>query len=285
MEEYEEVPWSELVAAARPTVPRSVMFAAVGVAALVVGVVALRTLSPASAQVVGPAPPATTDMHPSTTTMPLTTPAPVVIPAAPLSEADLRAFPSDMAARAAAVRAEWFVTDFFTVDHDPTLESEVRASLPHVEATLAQEGSSPGISYVEWARATHAEPVGDRWTVTVVYRTIGKTPDGPYQRNPVRAVRVPIHVDAAGATIPTDFPTPVAVPTAEVPPLGVGPDEVAPDHVVNAASGLVVGYPNPRLAASSRVEGGWRLVFVVVDEVGIGYPVTVRVGDSGAPLP
>ena len=131
-EDVESVPWSELLETTDPTAERRrIAYLAAGlVGAVVLGAVVARAWwAPSAPTIVAPAeaappiasePSQTGDSEVSTTagTLPL------------YSEADLMADPPDPDARAAIVRAEWFVTDYFTADYEPKGSADVRAALP-----------------------------------------------------------------------------------------------------------------------------------------------------------
>jgi len=104
-------------------------------------------------------------------------PSSAVAPVAPrlYSEADLMAVLPEEEMRAAVMRAEWFVTDFFTVDGASSAESDVTAALatPPDEVPLPHATATDGISYVEWARAFFVEPVEPGiYRVSVAFRTL-----------------------------------------------------------------------------------------------------------------
>lgn len=192
-EHYESVPWSALTAAARQP-PWLVYVIAGAVVALVVGMVAARSRPAAS-------PPSTV------TTLPA-----VAETTVPLSEADLWAGLVDHS-RVAVMRAEWFVTDYFTVDG---LESRA--------ADLADPlgGDAPAppetISYVEWARAWEVQQVSDsEYHVKVAVRLLTDSGDG-FERSPVRAVGVRVRVSPDGGTRVLDIPEPLVLP--DPPPEG-----------------------------------------------------------------
>ena len=94
---------------------------------------------------------------------------------------------------AAALRAEWFVTDYFTADVDPSGSASVRAALPPGGSMpeLPQDEAGPGVSFVEWARTVSIEPLGNGiHRVEVLFRAIGAPESGEFRRLPVRAVAV-----------------------------------------------------------------------------------------------
>ncbi|MCJ7725481.1 MAG: hypothetical protein MUP76_03730, partial [Acidimicrobiia bacterium] len=116
-EEVEHIPWGELLASNDDGRRRTLYLAAGAVAALVLGIVVTRALTSPSVPQSTPAPVAeavastvpvpvtvvvTVPATDPTTTTTATPPVPVLY-----TEADLMAFPPDLAARAAATRAEW----------------------------------------------------------------------------------------------------------------------------------------------------------------------------------
>lgn len=112
------------------------------------------------------------------------------------------------ATRAVAIRAEWFVHDYFTSDNDPELASDAAAA---VEDSLLPSLSAPTEpTYVEWAKAYEViETMPGRFRAIVVFRTIGGE---PYQRLPVQAVEVGVAIEGDGGTTIIELPTTVPVP-------------------------------------------------------------------------
>ncbi len=153
-EELEHVPWADLMAEAEPEDRRrkTIYLGVAIVGAMVLGMIVARSW--------WAAPPPSTPLAPGDSAVAATT-LPDVADLPLYTEADLMAMPPDPSARLAMVRAEWFVTDYFTADLDPNGSAEVRAALP---ATVAAEMSldvGAAVSYVEWARAFRVEEVGD----------------------------------------------------------------------------------------------------------------------------
>lgn len=277
-EDVESVPWSELLETTDPSLERRrIAYMAAGlVGAVVLGAVIARawwtpsgpTILAPAVTIAAPAPDDAGVALPATTTLP------------PLySEADLMADPPDPGARAAIVRAEWFVSDFFTADYEPTGSGDVRAALPGSAAIpdLPQDGGG-GISYVEWARAFRVDEVGDgTYLVGVIFRALGAPADGSFSRLPVRAVEVHVDVLGDGAAI-LDLPRPVAVPAGPEPaswPAGtVDPPQVVID--VAAARASVWGV-EPRIVSAAEVAEGWRVVVTVADSVGNRWPLSIIV--------
>ncbi|MFH1329411.1 MAG: hypothetical protein ABIJ48_01935, partial [Actinomycetota bacterium] len=135
-EEFEQIPWSELTARPPDGRRRIVYLAAGGLGTLVLAVLVVRAFgSPSPATPVAPAitvAQGETTVATAITTPTATTAAVAASPAPSLlyREADLMAFPATPAERAAVVRAEWFVTDYFTADLEPAGSADVRAALP-----------------------------------------------------------------------------------------------------------------------------------------------------------
>ena len=141
-EEFEHIPWGELLASTDDGRRRALYLVAGAVGALVLGGVMTRALSSPAAPQPAPAPvavattPIATAPMPTTPAVALPVPPPVTTTtttlAAPVlyAEADLMAFPPDLGARAAVARAEWFVTDYFTADLEPNGTADLRGALP-----------------------------------------------------------------------------------------------------------------------------------------------------------
>ncbi|MDK1017797.1 MAG: hypothetical protein QGD89_00095 [Actinomycetota bacterium] len=197
-EEFEQIPWANLVAQQTDGVDRRLYIAA-GVIGLIVVVAFGARFLGGGAQ---PTPPPVSVLE-----MPV---APVVgtqanspTPATSMviAEADLRIdepVDADLLDRFVEVRAEWFVTDWFTRDgSDETIRSIERALAPGVATGDLPHTTTPPppVTFVEWARAYRTEAAPDgRLDVTVAYRAIRETGDG-FVREPVRIVVVSLTRD------------------------------------------------------------------------------------------
>ena len=286
-EEYEQIPWSELTARPPAGRRRLVYLVAGGLGALVLVVLVARAfLLPSSAD---PAAPGVTVAEAGTTittaAAPATTAAASPAPSLLYREADLMAFPATPAERAAVARAEWFVTDYFTADLEPTGAADVQAALPGGVALpdMPQDAAS-SLSYVEWARAFRVEETAEgRFVVGVVFRSLGAPPDRGFYRLPVRAVEVTVAVANDGGSTVVDLPTPVPLPAGPEPE--AWPEEAAdaPQWVADAALARVTGWgTEPRLVAAYAGEAHWRVVLTLADEVGNRWPMAVWVEARGA---
>lgn len=191
------------------------------------------------------------------------------------SEADLMAVLPPRPELEAIARAEWFVTDYFTVDGDQALADSVAAALPDAITLPTSDGQA--ISYVEWARAVAvADNLDGSFDVTVWFRTLAGTGDGGFDRTGVRAVEVRLVTDELGRFAFAD------IPIAEtVEPLGVGPAWPAsaiasPELAASAAQEAALVGTDPELQTAGQDEDGWRLVFSVGDASGLRFPIVVR---------
>lgn len=280
-EDVESIPWSDFVAEAspRPDLRRVAYLAAGLLGAVVTGVVLARAWwSPSPPMIVAPgASVAAADVLDGELAIEPTTS--VVLPL--YSEADLMADPPDPSERAAVVRAEWFVTDYFTADYEPSGSGDVRAALPGSAELpdLPQDGSG-GISYVEWARAFDIQPAGNgTYLVDVAFRTLAAPPDGAFIRLPVRAVEVLVDVGPGGASV-MDIPRPATLPAGPEPPAWPDGDGLPPpeDVVDVAAAQASVWGSEPRIVTAAAIETGWRVVVTVADDVGNRWPLALIVG-------
>ncbi|HEX5631456.1 MAG TPA: hypothetical protein VFY15_07335, partial [Acidimicrobiia bacterium] len=212
----------------------------------------------------------------------------VSIPDLPLyTEADLMAMPPDPAARVAMVRAEWFVTDYFTADLEPSGSADVRAALP---AAIGEELSldvGAAVSYVEWARAYRVEEVGDgTYRVAVAFRTLGAPPDRGFTRQPVRAVEVLIAVGGDDGTTVLDLPAPISVPVGPEAPLWDGEPATPPQDIIDLVSTRASLWgTEPRIVSATQRNGEWRVVVSIADAIGARWPFALRVGAAGPEAP
>ena len=282
-EEFEQIPWSELTTRPPDGRRRLVYLVAGGLGALIVVVLVARAfLSPSPADPVAPsvtlaqAETTVTTAAAAMTTAAAASPAPSLL----YREADLMAFPATPGERAAVARAEWFVTDYFTADLEPTGSADVRAALPGGAAVPEMPQDSAGsLSYVEWARAFRVEEVADgRYRVGVMFRSLGAPPERGFYRLPVRAVEVTVAVATDGGSTVIDLPTPVALPAGPEAEAWTQETVEAPQWVLDAAGAASAGWgTEPRLVGAQSGDSGWRVVLTLADEVGNRWPVVVLV--------
>jgi hypothetical protein len=196
------------------------------------------------------------------------------------SEADLMAVLPEEEMRTAVMRAEWFVTDFFTVDGESSAIADISAALPdgHGAAPFPHSAGGSGISYVEWARAYFVEPLGPaRYRVSVAFRTLAGPAVGNLVRTPVRAVTVDIEVGPDGATGVSDFPSPAPAPPSLALPAIDTPDMDAPPDILASALQSTSGVgTNPAPFLTGLDDEGWRIVVLIGDESGLRWPLVVR---------
>lgn len=204
-EDFEEIPWSHLVAETRDGIDRRWYLAGIGAGLVVAAVLGFRLVSGSGAQ---PSPVAVAD--PIAMTVTVTDATGIVdgrqtLPGETsdadgqmiVAEADLRAL--DVGVDLGVVMAaEWFVTDLHTVDGSDQSALSIREALapelrddplPH-DALAHGDLPSTGATFVEWARAFDVEwdTSGDT-VVSVAYRMI-RTEGDDFIRDPVRAVSV-----------------------------------------------------------------------------------------------
>ena len=298
-EELEQIPWSALVAEHRDERNRTIFMAAGVAVALLLGFMGARLLT-GGVDATTVTLPVDAAAEGSTASVPAgdaedvpgrTIDEPSALPSPdpqPLSEADLMALVPDEMARAAIMRAEWFVTDLFTADLDPMGSGPVRAALPSgLALPVLPHDTGLGVSYVEWARAFRVEPLrSDVYLVGVVFRTLAAPGDGLFSRTQERAVAVTVQVTPDGGSLVLDLPTPIAPPAPPVVTVApIGP-EAAPDHVLGAAvaNAAAWGY-EPQVVSSGAASGMWRVVVSVTDEVGNRWPTVFWFDETGTPAP
>ena len=278
-ETVESVPWGELLDEAEPGQDfRRIAYLAVGLlGAVVMGAVIARAWwSPSPPTVIAPGAPIAAGSQPvgeASAAVPPATTSTLVL----YSEADLMADPPDPGERSAIVRAEWFVSDYFTADYEPSGSGDIRAALPSAAEMpdMPQDGRG-GISYVEWARAFHVDRASDgTYLVGIAFRALAAPPDGAFIRLPVRAVEVAVEVGMGGATV-LDLPRPTALPVGPEPPPWPDPTGNPPPGVVDiAAARASVWGSEPRIVSASSIDGGWRVVVTVADDVGNRWPLSM----------
>ncbi len=278
-EEYEHIPWSQLREDHDASRTRLVIVGAALVVGAVAGLFVGRMSGGAGAEgaAIAATPtiavptigPSTPEAAPSVTTpAAAAAPSPTVAPPALYREADLLAVLPEEESRLAAMHAEWFVTDHFTVDgaEEPVTAPGGASGDAEVDTGT---GRRPG-TYVEWARAFRIDGSRpDRYLVDVAFRLLVEDGDGSFLRAPVRAVQVPVGRDASGALEIADLPSPAAAPPAarvapHPPGAAVPADVEAAAQQVLAAHGLA-----GRVLSGYADAGGWQ---VVVEAGGGGVP-------------
>jgi hypothetical protein len=239
-EELEQVPWSSLATRVDRRGDRRWYALGALVACVVVAVVGVRYLAT-------PGQPSAPPVADATVALPSTAPQSNVAPGGTLviAEDDLRTDgpPDRQAPSAVAVRAEWFVMDYFTHDGSEETTRSVREALvpslrtvplPHDGGRdTASTADSTSVAstfvastfvastFVEWARVLDVAPEGGgSFVATVAYRSI-RGEDGGFVRDPVAAVSLTI-VDHEGSYLVATLPSPTALP-ARLRPEGLGP--------------------------------------------------------------
>lgn len=281
-QEYEQIPWSHLVPVQKD---RSLQLAllVVVIAAALLAIVFLMRRSPA-APTAAPVPTTTAvvDVTAPAVAEPSPAPAPAEAPATGAatgpqiySEADLMAVLPPRQELEAIARAEWFVTDFFTVDGDGALGDSIAAALPDAVTLPTTDGSA--ISYVEWARAVSVADGRDgSYVVTVWFRTLVGDAESGFDRAPVRAVDVRLVTDAAGRLAIADLPIAGTIEPVGIAPQWPAASEAPPDVVAAGAADAALLGSDPTLELAGRDGEGWRLVFSIGDASGLRFPIVVR---------
>ena len=291
VEELEQVPWTVLSQPATPPWRRWAWLIAGALVTATLAAVVARAVwrpQPESLEVVV-APdesPAATDQVPAVAS---STPPPTVTDVEtsgsaegtdPLAwaEADLRA---DAGGQLTAVaRAEWLVTALFTDDGAPGAGAEIRRLLPRGLAMPSLPHDHPGpSSYVEWARATNVEPVGQAVRVEVLLRRLVSTGEDAWRRLPVEAVAV--MVDAEGRIL--DLPSPVAVRSSRTATGEV--EEAPPPREMRTAALQAAGEwgKRPRMTGAWQAGSFWRLAVEVEDDAGAVWPMILWFDAEGNP--
>ena len=285
-QEYEQIPWSQLVPVQKDRSLQLAMLVVVIAMALLAILFLVRRAPATPAVAAEPAADVAESAVVATSQAPLDDVPPdstiAAVVAAPqiYSEADLMAvLPPPRSDMEAVVRAEWFVTDFFTVDGDGSLSDGVSAALP--DAVVLPESDGSAISYVEWARAVAVSGgIDGTHTVTVWFRTLVGSGETGFDRSPVRAVEVRIVTDELGRLAIADLPMAGSIEPVGIAPEWPGADEAPPGVVAAAIADAAQVGSDPQLQGAGVDEEGWRLVFSVGDASGLRFPIVVRVNGS-----
>jgi hypothetical protein len=271
MDEYEEIPWSTLLTEHRHGRVKTLYMAAAVIVAIVVGFVGVRWLTaPGHGDLPALAAPVET-----TTSEVVAVQAASSTTTAVLSEADLMAVEPAVAELAAIARAEWFVTDYFTVD-GPIPEELISAFVNDAVVPDLPDGEGMGISYVEWARAFDVRPTISGYVVSVVFRSLTEEPDGAFVRGPVRAVDVLIAVEE-GETAIAELPIPILPPVYHAIDGWMVTNGEAHDAAITATLDYAGMFDESAQVIESGAAGPeWRVVFSVGDRSGNRWPVVMR---------
>ncbi|MEA2024199.1 MAG: hypothetical protein U9N79_07925 [Actinomycetota bacterium] len=272
MDEYEEIPWSTLLTEHRYGRVKTLYMVAAVIIAIVVGFVGIRWLtSPGH----GDQPTLATPIETTTSEGIVAGTEPSSTTTAVLSEADLMAVEPVVAELAAVARAEWFVTDYFTVD-GPIPEELASAFVNDAVVPNLPNGDGSGISYVEWARAFDLRPTVGGYAVSVVFRSLTEEPDGDFVRGPVRAVDVLIAVEE-GETAIAELPIPILPPVYHAINGWMETDGQAHDEAITATLDYAGMFDeNAEVIESGAAGPAWRVVFTVGDRSGNRWPVVMR---------
>ena len=274
MDEYEEIPWSTLLSEHQQGRTKTLYLAAAVIVAVVLGFVGIRWLTaPGHGDGGDVAAQADTTTVPgagaveSTTTATSTT--------AILSEADLMAVEPSILELSAVARAEWFVTDYFTVD-GPLPEELISAFVNDAMLPDLPSPSDADISYVEWARAFDIRPTESGYAVSVVFRSLTEEPGGAFIRSPVRAVDVLVAVDD-GETAIADLPIPILPPVFHTIDGWMETEGEAHDEAIAATLDYAGMFDEEAVVVQSGTAGPeWRVVFTIGDRSGNRWPVVMR---------
>jgi hypothetical protein len=275
-ERVESLPWERLATPDGVDRRRMALVAAAVVVAAVTASAA-RTLWPSAPLT---ATPDTSVVVASATTE--TTPPTTTEPARLITEADLRAISPEDAIRAVTARAQWFVTEWLTIDG---ATSPAAAEMMPAEASVSVLDESAR-SFVESAIVTSVTEVGESaWEVAVLVRSLSAFGDAGYIRIPARVFLVTVSMGEDGPFV-MDVPTPGPLPIATASSLDLV-DEQAPSDVVSAAIDVMsqAGLVEEASIGSQRSADLWRVSGVVRDDAGVPIAVVVWTDSEGRRVP
>jgi hypothetical protein len=200
----------------------------------------------------------------------------------PVTEADLRAISPDDAARAVSAHAEWFVSEWLTIDGRPS--GTAPALLPDTMDLPVVDASAR--SFVESAVALSAEEIEiGSWEVAVLVRTLSAFGDGDYLRIPARVFLVTVGIGDDGPFV-ADLPSPGPLPVGRAAAMDLI-EESAPGHVTDSALATMreAGLPDDATLSTFRFADLWRVTGVVRDGAGVPFVVAVWLDESGKRVP
>ncbi len=275
-ERLESLPW-EHVTPVEPADRRWMLAVAGAVVVVAVVASATRTLWPAA-----PLAPSSTLEHVQPTETSSDTQPASTTSASPVTEADLRAIAPGDAARAVSAHAEWFISEWMTIDGRAS--DTALALLP--DGVGVQPVDASARSFVESAVALSAEEVRPgSWDVAVLVRSLSSFGDGDYVRIPARVFLVPVGLGDDGPFV-ADLPSPGPLPEARA----TAPDlveESAPATVTTAAVANMreAGLPDETTIETARLGDLWRVTGVVRDQAGVPFVVAVWLDETGERVP
>ncbi len=271
MDEYEEIPWTTLLSEHRQGRAKTLYVVAGVLVAVVIGFAGIRWVNaPGHGEPQTLAPPVTAT---TTTAPPVTSEATTTTGV--LSEADLMAVQPATAELGAVARAEWFVTDYFTVD-GPMPEELPAAFVVDADLPDSFRETASGTSYVEWARAYEVRPTADGYAVSVVFRSLTEEPDGAFVRGPVRAVEVLVAVRGEETAI-ADLPIPLMPPVYNsIEGWMKTGEEAHADAVAATLEYAGLFDETAEIVGSGAIGPDWRVVFTIGDRSGNRWPVVMR---------
>jgi len=200
-EEFEQIPWANLVAEQDDGIDRRIYLAVGVVGLLVIAVFGMRLLGGGSQ----PVPPQSAALVPPPTSAAAVEPATAPPTSMVIAESDLRVEEPSIVKppdRLTEVTAEWFVTDWFTRDgSEETIRSIKAAISPTVILdAIPHEMEGEPATFVEWARTIETEATPDGFDITVAYRAIRET-EGGFVRDPVRTVVISLQKDGSAVLV------------------------------------------------------------------------------------
>ena len=286
VEEFEEIPWSQLIPDSTPAGNRTVMIAGGIVIALVVGVFGAKLLGsgsqPTVVETFSEAVPLSVEVPLETSITsesapPTTGPAQSVL----YAEADLMASitpPSDTVVGANYV-ATRFVREFFTVDGDKAARPNITALFANGVQLPLPHGQEGLTTYVEWTQVVRSEINPDGLDVTVAFQMLEESAGVPevFVRSEVLEATIALIATQDGYAVGA-LPnvSPAASPTSIAAWEGV---DSAPQAVIDAAIKKISGFATEgAVIAQEQLSGGaWRIVLLAKRADGLSWPLQVIV--------
>ncbi|HDL41748.1 MAG TPA: hypothetical protein ENG98_01875 [Actinobacteria bacterium] len=282
-EEFEEVPWSQLIPDTTSGGNRTVVIAGGIVVALLVGVFGARLLGGDGRQTVlepvAPSGPVVAEAP--VAAPPLTAPPTTVAANVLYAEADLMAsiVPSAEPAVSATYFATRFVRDFFTVDGDSVARSRLAALFIDGDQLPLPHGQGTPTTYVEWVEVVRSVTTVAGLDVVVAFQMLEESDDGgsDFVRSEVLEATVSLVATNGGyavASLPRVSASAVPAPMAS----WTG-SATAPPWVVDAAMREIgVFAADASVIATELLDGGdWRVVLLANRSGGVSWPLQVLV--------
>lgn len=283
-EQFEHLPWEELMTEVKERRKRSLKWLAIGSGVLVILVGFLWTRSepgspatPTASTIVSPEP----EQVSEETAIPASDPEQVLaappIPSTIISlysEAGVTAGSGSVSEQKASAYARWLLSEYFTADGSGVPPA-------WLDDPTVWPGVVPGVrSFVERLVITDLSSEREgHYAVTALMSRLVALPEQEYVRLPVQGVGLNLDVSSDPPRM-LDYPFPTSVDPVEAVMLGTKPQE-APPQVLSLATDTFGKWGEIEQLDSFQWRAAWRVVAQVRDQGGLSWPMTLWFDSAG----